>query len=194
MPELILDIDRVIGDLETLGDDLGGKAMARALNRTATTVRTALQRWTKKNLNLRAGDINKRIIQRRAVVRQLGGAEAVIEITARPMPMIKFVGTRQVKRGVSVKIKRTGSRKLLEGAFITTMGNGFTGVFRREGDKVRTRRGRVEQRIKHVLSTDVAQYIDDDVILHRAGELAREAFDRNIDHEIRFRLDKRLAA
>jgi hypothetical protein len=185
VPSIELNLDQVIGDLETLGEDLAGKAMARALNRTATTVRTTAVRWTRLNLNIKTGDVNKLIKQRRAVVHTLGGAEATITVTAKAAPLSRF-GARQTRKGVSVKVKRTGSRKVVKGAFLARLRSGHLGVFKRVGD--------ARLPIKELFSTAVVQYLDDELILERLGNVARTRFEKAIDAEIQFRMTKRLAA
>ena len=58
--------------------------------------------------------------------------EASLVIRGRRMPLILF-GAKQSRRGVSVRVKREGGRKLISGAFIATMPSGTPQVWMRLG-------------------------------------------------------------
>ncbi len=171
-----LNTDEVIADLERLGEKLSGQVMARVLNRTSTTVKTAMSRMVRQELNLRAKDINALVRVQRAS-RQ--SHVVTITVLGRSVPLIDYAA-RQTARGVTVKVKRQGGRKLVEGAFIATMRSGHRGVFKRKGAR--------RLPIRELFSTAVVQYLDDDEVIGQLGQVARDAFENHLDREIRFRL------
>ena len=60
--------------------------------------------------------------------------EARLVIRGRRLPLMLF-GAKQNRRGVSVKVKREGGRKLVSGAFIATMPSGKIQIWMRKGTR-----------------------------------------------------------
>ncbi|MBN1377856.1 MAG: phage tail protein [Gammaproteobacteria bacterium] len=105
------------------------KIVTRGINKTATAVRTQIVRGIAENINLKIGDIRKKIILKKAsYLRWL----AEIFVSGRRIPLISF-GARQTKSGVSYRIDKSTGRKKLAHAFIATMSTGHSGVFKRRG-------------------------------------------------------------
>jgi len=123
-----VDDKALIAALIGLGKEVG-PALTRSLNRAATSVKTEASRTIREELNLKAGAVSKSIHVGRA---SAGSPEASIRIAGKQVPLIGFIGTRQVRKGVSVKVKRSGSRKVIAHAFIATMKSGHRGVFTRD--------------------------------------------------------------
>ena len=124
-----------------------------AINRSSTTVRANLTRRLTAEINLRAGDIRPLLSISNATESKLEGS---VTVNRKPVPLIKFIGARQVKGkptgvktpiqirpgvwrmielteggGVSVKVFKNEPRELLGGAFIATMKSGHEGIFER---------------------------------------------------------------
>lgn len=110
-------------------------AEARALNRTATGVRTDMTRIVTRELNVRASDVRDRITIRRASASDL---TSFVKRTGKRLGLRSFIGTREVAAGISVKVKKTGERALLKHAFIAHMNSGHIGVFWRQWSGQRT--------------------------------------------------------
>ncbi len=104
------------------------KAIARALNKTATTARVEAARNIRDaGYGLKVGKIKDALSIRRATGEEL---TAVLRSTGQPIPLINY-GARQTAKGVSVNVKN--GRKVIPHAFVATMRSGHTGVFIRTG-------------------------------------------------------------
>lgn len=104
------------------------QAVARTLNRTATTARAEAARLINGVYNIRIGAAKDQMRIERATRRDL---RARVRVSGRPIPLIDF-SARQTGKGVSVKVKN--ARKVVSHAFIATMPRtGHTGVFVRKG-------------------------------------------------------------
>lgn len=125
------------------------KAHIQALNRTASGVRTDGSRKIKEQVNLKVGFIKK---QMNVVKANKNRPQAKVVTSGKPIPIIN-VGARQTRKGVTVKVKRQGQRRTIKSAFIATMPQGHTGVFRRTGR--RTASGK--QQIKEIWTTTASQ-------------------------------------
>jgi hypothetical protein len=104
-------------------------AARRTINKLITRGRSQANRQVRQTYNIKAKDLNRFTKVRRATS---GRMEASITISGRKMPIILFSAS-QVKRGVTVRIKKASGRKTITGAFITGMPSGHRGVWRRKG-------------------------------------------------------------
>src|SRR4026207_1232877 len=111
------------------------KATARGLNRTAEQLRTAAGKIIREEYNVTLRGIRQASRIRRASPRSKF-PRAEVSFSGRPINLFEF-GARQTKKGVSVKVKVRGGRKLIESAFIQTLKSGQNigkkGVFKRVG-------------------------------------------------------------
>jgi hypothetical protein len=102
------------------------KVMSRALNRTATSARTATSRSLATQTGLKVKDVRSRIHIERASYSHWRSA---IRISTKRLGLLAF-RARQTKRGVSY---RSGSgRETIGHAFIAVMSSGHRGVFKRK--------------------------------------------------------------
>lgn len=100
-----------------MGDIKNGapKVIMRAINKTLTGVQTDAVREIGKDLNLTQTRIRKDFrINKAAIDWQAGSVVA----KGRPVNLASFIGSREGKRGLSVKVKRSGARTVLKHAFI----------------------------------------------------------------------------
>jgi hypothetical protein len=124
------DVQRKLDDLRK---DLQSTVLVRTVNRTIDQAKTDMSREIRKEFNVSAAYVRERLRVRRAsfktgrftVEAQLIGGDG----KRRSANVIAFAA-KQGKKGVSVKIKKTGGRKVIEGAFIANKGRT---VFRRVG-------------------------------------------------------------
>ena len=102
---------------------LAGSSGVRAMRAEAS--RQIRDRW-----NIKAARVNKAL----STVFPRSGSELVWKVRSSygPTPLADF-GARQTKRGVTVVIRKGGSRTLIPGAFLATMKSGHVGVFTRVG-------------------------------------------------------------
>jgi hypothetical protein len=103
-------------------------ATRSAINKTLRKAFAAASRKVREIYNIKAGDLRKYTKIRRATnIRP----DAEIRVRGQRLPVFLFAAKPKPK-GVMVKIKKKGGRKLIESAFIETMPSGKRSVFRRK--------------------------------------------------------------
>lgn len=176
-PEVARELDRV-------GQDIGNKAMARALNATIAQGKTAMARQISQEFRIKVGTVKERLVVRKATVKGTFQMEAILEATrrgqGRSMNLIHFVTKLPItnKKGavsqLQFQIKRAGGRKMIKGAFI---GNKERTVFIREG------KGRIP--IKALNTIDVPQMFNTKRINSVVRVVMLKRFDVNFRRELR---------
>jgi len=175
--------------LSEMGDSLGNKAMARALNATITQGRTEMARRISREYMLTSAQVKDRLEVTRAKSNNLG-LEAVLSASnkgkGRSMNLIAFVekkvtlaeAKRRAKKGtlkqIQFQIKRKGGLKIIPGAFI---GNHGRTVFIRVG------KGRLP--IKALSTIDVPQMFNAKRINEVVRQVMLDKFEVNFDREAR---------
>lgn len=166
----------------------GPIAMARALNRTASSERTAMARAVAADMGLQVASARNAITVERASAQRLA---ARVVARGRRLPLIDFKArgpspSRGRSGGVTYVMQ--GQRKRLSQAFITTVTRagerghhqGHRGVF--------IRLGRRRLPIKQLYGVSVARSFQNQL---PAGEARRaELLQKNITHEIAFELSR----
>ena len=124
------------------------KALARAINKVAVSLRYRLIKFVASRTDLRQKIVRRAFRLRRA---SWGLLEALIRIRSGPIPLLAF-GARQKATGVSIRspipvatgaVERgRGEKGFIPHAFIARMPQGHQGVFIRQGPKRRMRSGR----------------------------------------------------
>lgn len=178
-----VDISKAI---KKLGAAQYPKAIARALNKTATTARAQAGRNIRDaGYGIKVGAVKDAISIRRASPTEL---RSVVRATGRPIPLIKY-SARQTAKGVTVAVKN--GRKLITHAFIATMGSGHKGVFIRTGNahkKVR-KNGRVIQSglpIKELFGPSIPSAFANDVVQEAVIGAIRDRFPVVLRQELKF--------
>jgi DNA-binding transcriptional regulator YiaG len=158
------------------------RVIMRGINRTVTPARTQISRELRKEINIKAGDLNEKINVRRATMSRW---EARIELSTYRIPLLDF-GARQTAEGVTYKIKKSGARELIPSAFIATMSSGHRGVFKRLykqrlpiQEKFGPSIGIVFQRSEQLVKTVTAD--------------AMTNLEKNIDAQVKYLLSQRAA-
>ncbi len=111
----------------------------QTLNRTATFTRTRIIERIRDEYNVASGVL--RDTRNIRIVPAQNSLTAKVTATGRRLPLVNF-GARQTARGVTVLVKKSGGRKLIEHAFIAQMRSGHRGIYVRRGPKIRPTRGR----------------------------------------------------
>ncbi len=125
-----IDTTDVEKQLKALTSKKRIQVVRNSVNRAVAQTRTQARRQVQEEVALKARDVNAAIVGRRAVRGQLAGA---VEILNKPIPLHRY-GAKQTRKGVTVRVKKSGGRKLVGGHFVATMRSGHVGVFRRKGD------------------------------------------------------------
>lgn len=155
-------------------------ALARALNRTGSSERTAMARAVSKDMGLKVGDARDAIKVEKATAARLA---VRVVAKGKRLPLIDFKArgpepSRGRGRGVSYVMQ--GQRKRLPNAFLATVGAGHRGVFMRMGKR--------RLPIKQLYGVSIAKSFEHQL---GAGEAARqESLLKNVEHEIEFELSR----
>ena len=105
-------------------------AIMRATNDVLGGVRTEATRLIFAKVTLKSAVIRKHFSLNKM---QKSNLSADVKCVGDPLPLINY-GARQVNKGVSVKVLKSGKRDTIRHAFIATLGSGHTGAFWREGN------------------------------------------------------------
>lgn len=156
---------------------VAGKVLSRSLNKTLNGVKTDASAEIRKELNVKKETVDSTFRLQKATASRLS---ASIESTGRPLPLSKFLGTKQTKKGVSVKVKKDRSRKVIPHAFMATMKSGHVGVFWRVGKERLPISQRFSSRVPDVFSNESVM----NIVLKKANE----RLHKNINHELDYEL------
>lgn len=176
--------------LEALRREVADKVTVRTLNAVTRLARTDMQREITREFAVQASFVRPmlavKLASRRAGVVNL---EAVLSAASksrqrRGTNIIAF-SARQTRKGVTVKVKRTGPRKLLRDAFIGNKGR--TVFVRVPGTTMASRakyRNKHGEKIKPVTTLDVAQMFNtrrlNAAVRRNIEQRFREVFDREL--------------
>lgn len=168
-----------------------GRAIARALNRTAASARTVLTKDVSEDMALRQATVREQI---RITQADEDHPTATVSVRGARIPLIEFGArgpepSRGKGRGVSYSTGR--GRRRLPHAFIATMRSGHRGVFERHPTKVmRTQRqGRkprpaIVEKFGPSLPHVFAKH------LPAGAQRAGEQLLKNLEHELAFALSQ----
>lgn len=126
-----LDVGGIEEILQDFDPRLLEQSVVGTLNKLGTRSRTEIVRLVRQTYNVKAGDVRKAVEIRRA---RRGSAVVDLLSIGRRIPLVAF-GARQRRRGVSVRVKKSGGTKIIPNTFIAVMPTGHRGVFERVGRK-----------------------------------------------------------
>lgn len=175
------DIDRLTRGLTEAQRGLKDAAIRAALNRVAAMAKTGALKEITTQWNVKRSEIAPMVTLKRAEKRSAGMEAAVRAEGAIALPIHKF-GVRQLKSGVSFKIKKGGRRGKLSHAFIAKMKSGKVGVFERVGKK---RLPIVER-----FTIGIPRMLIARAIVDKLKALVRVEFPKRLEHELRYRMDR----
>lgn len=183
--------------LDRLRADIADTVRVRAVNRTMEQARTAMSREIRQDYAVSASYVRERLFIARAVFR--GGrfaAEATLTGSGsgrgkRAANVIAF-GARQVKKGVSVLIRKGQGRKVIQAAFIANEGRT---VFTRVPGTVMAERAKYRgtkhaHQIKAVQTIDVPQMFNSKRVSRAVIRVIEERFPVVYAREARWAIDR----
>lgn len=184
---------RIVAELRAQQENIT-KAQARALNRTAEQLRTEAGRIIREEYNVTLRGIRQatRILRAssrskfpRAEVIFAGRPINLFEFGARPVNPWNIAGRHHKPGGgVSVQVKVRGARKVIQGAFITTIKGGQNvgkkGVFKRVG--------RARYPIHFLPSLSIPQMTTFKAVQTALLAFADVRYDANFRHELSWKL------
>ena len=168
--------------LDRLSADIGNKATASALNKTVAQAKTNMSKEIRAEFNISAAKVGESLVVSKAI-----GKGARFTLTAsleskakrgRSINLAAF-GARQTAKGVSFKVKKTGPRKLIPGAFLIN-----------EGKTVMIRVGKQRLPIKALQTIDVAQMFNTKRINAKVLRLIEDKFPTIFANEAKFFTDR----
>lgn len=162
--------------LGRLAGEIRDKAVVRALNRTATTIRAEAAREIRAEYNMKVSDIKGEMRIENATPSQL---RARVVVRGRPQSLSEF-GPRQNKQGVTVMVKR-GQRKLIRHAFLWQ---------RPGGAPVFVREGKSRLPIKKLFTLSLPSAFTNDKVMAALKRVAGRRFPGAFAQEARYYLNK----
>lgn len=171
----------IAAKLDRLADNVGNKAMVRALNTTVAQGKIQMARQISQEFRVTISQVKERLAVTRAYTK--GGAyhfQASLQATrkgkGRSMNLIAFVKNKASgsKAQLRFQIKRGGGNKTIKGAFI---GNKGRTVFIREG------KGRIP--IKAINTIDIPQMFNARRVNSVVRAVILQKFQANFQRELR---------
>ena len=191
-----INVNHTLGEAalfyKTLPQNLTDKAMVRALNRTAITVRAEASRRIRERYNLKSRVLKDQIRIRNATKAEL---HAVVQASGRPIPLVEF-DARRGAAGATVRVGRT--RKTVSHAFIATMKSGHRGVFLRveKGSRkyrsTRVNKSGADLPVAELFGPSLPQAFTSKQVMSAIVAAARTRFPKAFEQEARFYLSKAL--
>lgn len=177
--DLTLDTTPWSTALEQLGKR-GLVAIARGINRTGASERTAMARAVAADMGLKVGKARDAIQVEKASASTLEGR---VVARGKRIPLIDFKARGRypsLGKGKGVTYTMQGQKKTWQSAFIAIVGDGHKGVFFRVGRK--------RLPIKQAYGPSIARVFAN---LLPVGAAARtESLAKNVQHEIEFELSR----
>ena len=150
----------------------------RALNRAASSSKTAASKEVRREYYVKAKDVNKTIKIYRASRKKLG-ALVISKDSKLPLDRFKFSPRTRPKRppkgGIKVAVKKDGLKNLMHAFLVDAPG----------GAMIFERVGKPRLPIKRIMGPSVPQMLGTERVRTKFFEKARETYDKRLDHEIR---------
>lgn len=172
--------------LQQLHKDVAVQATTRAINRTLEQAKTRMQRAITAEFNIKASAVRESLAVKRANGKAgqfaIDGFLESPSKRGRSRNLIHF-GAKQTPVGVMVKIKRTGPRKIIRGAFIINKDNQYGGT-------VMVRRGKTRLPIDARQTIAVAQMFNTKRINELVVRFMQDKFPEVFAREARYYTDR----
>lgn len=172
------------------------RAQVRGINKTLSGVRTDKSAEIRGEYNLTKKYVDGHIYVTKASFKDPRGR---VDTRSRPVGLIDFTGTRQTKKGVSVKVKKIGNRIILHHAFIRTIKNARN-VFVREYKGKRAKPdpdvayGRMPKAyrlpIRRLTGPRLTDHLGKPAVIKKIEEKAGARYAKNVDHELSRELER----
>jgi hypothetical protein len=194
-PEDVAKVKLMLSEIEA------SRCLRNALNDTITGIQTDAARAVYADLNLTQTRIRQGFRIQRATIDDLWGSFRSI---GKPVNLATFTGSRMTTRGLSVKVKRNGTRTTLKHGFLwtrpTKQGDEARTAFQRAYTGARTRASnqlpwrKMPGHYRLPLETLTGPRIEDilgrEDILSSLSALAGERLEKNTERELDWILSK----
>lgn len=169
--------------------------MVRSLNKTLTGVRTDASTEIRAIITAKKSAVDETFRIVRATATQMS---ALFESKGKPLPLIDF-GARQTTKGVSVQVKRSSPRAVVERAFIRTTKSGHKGVYWREWHEGRQPKRKIAYArlpksyrlpMQELFGPRVPDILSNEPVMAAVLKKAGDRLHTNIEHELNYELIK----
>jgi hypothetical protein len=179
MTKSIASIQQIAASYQKAAKAIGA-AESRAVRRAGDTVRTAQVRALAEEMNVRAATIRAEVRVRQKGTE--GDLTVVHQVRLRGIPLREFIGTRQGKKGTSVKYRKKGARSLLPAVFaVFSKGGHFFG---------RAARGKKGYGAPHVGRLPIVKMYGPNVFFEFQRDEVREIGEKTWHERIAIELDR----
>ncbi|MBF0395771.1 MAG: phage tail protein [Desulfobacterales bacterium] len=172
------------------------KVLCRAINKTLSGVQTDAVSEIADELNLTKTRIRKDFKISRA---SLSNTSGKVVSKGKPVGLASFIGTRQTKTGVSVKVKKQGKRSVLKHAFIAKAKTAENVWWRkysgtRKQFRPNFKYAKLPKKYKLPIQRLTGPRIQDifakDKVIKKVETKAKVRLDKNFAHEIDYELQR----
>lgn len=179
-----MDLRGALLSLAELSDTQGRRGINRSLNLAANSTGALASKEIRSELNLKPRELQRgRLIK---VKRASGNvSEARVTISGARQPLTQFVGTRQTATGLSVRVFKSSSRKILKGRFVYGRAGRLAAERQTVGGK-RVPRGPVSL----LFGPGASQFASKPEVMGKLEAHARERFALEFERDVAFRLSK----
>ncbi len=172
-------LENIEGLERLLDEKIYRKALRRTIKRMGAKFKNRAIKEVRKTYNVKAKTL-RRHIKERMSGSDGGSVEWRFTVTGRPVNLIHF-GARQMRKGVSVKVKKGSGRKVIKSAFIARDSGGHKRVFMRKGKE------RLPIEAKSTLS--YPQMFNKDII-DKATKEVEENYGKEFEHNLDYYLGR----
>lgn len=187
-------VERLLGGIK----DAAPKAASNAINRSLFAARAEAVRAVTKEYVIRAGEVRKVMVIKKAGMSMLMGAVSAV---GSPIALSKFdVSPKRPggkkKKILTARVKKTGGRKPIKKAFIATTASGHTGVFVRAKGVFMKNNGprswknnpskmtKGVEAIQQLHGPSIPQMLGADSVSKQIEARASDMLEKRLDHEI----------
>ncbi len=174
-----------------VGPDIMRAAQVSALNRTMAKMRTVASREIRAVYNAKARDVREAT---RIVRASWSRPEAVLIAKGPRLPLAAF-GARVTKRGVTIRVKKHGGRRaVLHHAFMPPLKGDRVGIYQRRFQRPSggQRWKDVRLPIDELFGPSIPQMLSNVGVLDQVLADANVEYTRQLEHELKFRINRAL--
>jgi hypothetical protein len=169
------DIERQKKFLESLGSRRINRVNRRAISRTQTSARTEISKGVREELALKSRDVKDSISIKRPG--RDDKPTGNVRIKAKPIALKRY-GARTTRKGVTVKVKKSRGRSVVEGGFIVESLGGHVFI----------RKGKARLPISKLWGPSVVKQVEQDP--ERYQDFIDDTYRRRFNEQFNFELSK----
>lgn len=163
-------------------DDDVRKSFYSALNRTSQRLKTESGRKARETYIVKSKAVTDQVVLRRG---SMSSMSSELRWKGGNIPLMKFRTNPKSANGkrprvLRAAVKRAGGNKPIKGAFVSQMGSGHEGVFRRTTKK--------RLPVEELYGPAVPVMLNNPEVVNHLERVAQEEMDKRLEHELNRRL------